>query len=87
MFAGGIGEKGAEFRKMVVEKVACLGFEIDEGRNGDPGESVVVDIGKEKEQEGKGKGNGRVLVCKTDEQFEMARGCAAEARTFKEEQK
>jgi len=52
-----------------------LGFEIDEEKNGSAGdgEGRVVGIGK------------NVLVCRTDEQFEMARGCAVEARKFKEE--
>lgn len=70
VFAGGIGEKGASLRSAIVEKCRCLGFEIDEARNGRKMEEVVVDIGWE--------GKGRVLVCKTDEQFEMARECALE---------
>jgi len=43
-------------------------------------EGVVVEIGA-----GSGDGNGRakkVLVCRTDEQLEMARGCMAEAEQF-----
>lgn len=80
VFAGGIGEKGAAFREMVVEKVECLGFAIDKGANAeDIGERKVMQIG-----EGRG---GKVLVCATDEQFEMARGCAVEAERFKKEQK
>lgn len=70
VFAGGIGEKGATLRSAIVEKCRCLGFEIDEVRNERKMEEVVVDIGRE--------GKGRVLVCKTDEQFEMARECALE---------
>lgn len=60
---------------MVVGQVACLGFSIDEERNGKAGDmdGRVTDVGK------------NVLVCRTDEQFEMARGCAVEARKFKEE--
>jgi len=54
-----------------------LGFgEVDGGRNADDevkAGGVVVDIGSE----GKGKGK-RILVCKTDEQREMARQCALE---------
>ncbi|KAK3941883.1 Acetokinase family-domain-containing protein [Diplogelasinospora grovesii] len=72
VFAGGIGEKGDTLRSAVVKNIACLGFAVDEGRNkkdekhkGD----VVRDItGKDARH--------HVLVCKTDEQFEMARGCA-----------
>ncbi|MCJ1244505.1 hypothetical protein MMC30_001703 [Trapelia coarctata] len=70
VFAGGIGEKGASLRSAIVAKCKCLGFEIDEERNGRKVEDVVADIGRE--------GTGRVLVCRTDEQFEMARGCALE---------
>jgi len=70
VFAGGIGEKGASLRSAIVEKCRCLGFEIDEASNGRKMEEEVVNIGRE--------GRGRVLVCKTDEQFEMARACALE---------
>ncbi|KAK0249310.1 hypothetical protein LTS16_000476 [Friedmanniomyces endolithicus] len=76
VFAGGIGEKGAELRRAVVGKVACLGFALDEGRNAEPdGEAVVADIGRE---EG-GGGKPRVLICQTDEQAEMARECVRDA--------
>jgi len=70
VFAGGIGEKGASLRSAIVENCKCLGYELDNERNGKKIEDVVEDIGKE--------GRGRVLVCKTDEQLEMARGCALE---------
>jgi acetate kinase len=75
VFAGGIGEKSAELRKRVVGACACLGFEIDEERNGRKIEDVVQDVGKEGAWH-------RVLVCQTDEQFEMARGCAADEELF-----
>ena len=66
VFAGGIGEKGAELRKRVVEQCACLGFGILEEANGKGGGGGVVrDIS--------GKGKHKVLICKTDEQLEMAR--------------
>ncbi|OBT39462.1 acetate kinase [Pseudogymnoascus sp. WSF 3629] len=66
VFAGGIGEKGAELRKSVVERCACLGFAIGEEANGKGGgDDVVRDIS--------GKGKHKVLICKTDEQLEMAR--------------
>lgn len=77
VFAGGIGEKGVQLRRAVVEKVACLGFAVDEGRNARPdGGAVVADIG----QEG---GKYRVLICQTDEQAEMARECAQEADSLR----
>jgi acetate kinase len=59
VFAGGIGEKSALLRSRVVEKCACLGYMIDEGKNSQPGEASVVEIGKE--------GKVRTLVCVTDE--------------------
>lgn len=70
MFAGGIGEKSARLRAAVVEQVGCLGFAIDEEANAaKQGVGVVQDVGR--------KGVvPRVLVCQTDEQFEMARTCA-----------
>jgi acetate kinase len=77
VFAGGIGEHGRELREVVVKGVECLGFGvIDAGQNADDkvrGGGVVVDIGSE----GKDK---RILVCKTDEQREMARECALEEK-------
>lgn len=83
MFAGGIGEKSALLRAKVMEKVKCLGFEIDSQRNEHvekgPDEVVVVDVGSE-------KARSRTLVCWTDEQFEMARACASDERFWREEQ-
>ncbi|KAE9971430.1 hypothetical protein EG327_009864 [Venturia inaequalis] len=75
VFAGGMGEKGSALRRAVIEGVNCLGFEIDEGKNEKPGEGVVEEITK-------GGARHRVLICKTDEQLEMARGCVAEAEKF-----
>ncbi|KAK0949682.1 hypothetical protein LTS01_025771, partial [Friedmanniomyces endolithicus] len=76
--AGGIGEKGAQLRQAVVEKVACLGFALDEGRNTKPdGEAVVTDIGKE------GGSKHRVLIFQTDEQAEMARECVQDAHSLR----
>ena len=76
MFAGGIGEKSEELRKRVVKDVECLGFEIDEEKNGKKVEHVVQDIGREGTTH-------RTLVCQTDEQFEMVRVVAADARFTK----
>lgn len=73
MFSGGIGEHGRELREAVTKAVECLGFGmVDAGRNADDNVNeggVVVDIGIE----GMDK---RILICKTDEQVEMARECA-----------
>ncbi|KAL9120073.1 MAG: hypothetical protein Q9187_003375 [Circinaria calcarea] len=75
VFAGGIGEKGVSLRSAVVEKCRCLGFELDAEKNKKSLEGVVQEIGR----------NGakyRTLVCRTDEQFEMARGCTANPELF-----
>ncbi|EMD34066.1 hypothetical protein CERSUDRAFT_117576 [Gelatoporia subvermispora B] len=72
VFSGGIGEKSADLREAVVEKVRCLGFEVDQTKNNgvDDQEGSVVEIWKSTED---GK---RILVCRTDEQMEMAKECA-----------
>ncbi|KAK3311331.1 acetate and butyrate kinase-like protein [Chaetomium strumarium] len=69
VFAGGIGEKSDRLRAAVVDQVGCLGFAIDEKANAAKVQAVVQEVGK--------KGvSPRVLVCQTDEQYEMARACA-----------
>lgn len=75
VFAGGIGERSPKLRRAVVERAGCLGFAVDEKRNGGGGggDAVVQDVGADDAKH-------RVLVCQTDEQFEMARTC-----TVKEE--
>lgn len=75
VFAGGIGEKSAKLRKRVVAACECLGFKIDESKNEKKVEDVVVDVSEEGARH-------KVLVCQTDEQFEMARGCAADEELF-----
>jgi hypothetical protein len=70
VFAGGIGEKSAKLRAAVVRQVRCLGFEIDSAKNENLSvEGVVEDITAP-------SNNHKVLVCQTDEQFEMAKTCA-----------
>lgn len=69
VFAGGIGEKGDELRRRVVDQVACLGFAIDDGPGDGEDGGVVRQIGS-------GEGGRKTLVCQTDEQLEMARFCA-----------
>lgn len=72
VFAGGIGEKSALLRRTLVDKCQCLGLAIDDVANdkGPGDEETVKDISK-----GSGKGP-RVLICQTNEQFEMAYHCA-----------
>jgi acetate kinase len=87
VFAGGIGERSALLRSRVVGNCKCLGFDVDEGLNEGVGETggVVLDVSAAEKWRNEGKGEKskqRVLVCRTDEQFEMARGCAADERLF-----
>lgn len=73
VFAGGIGEKSALLRKKVVEQCRCLGFRLaadgDDAAIVDNDERIVSEVGARDAKH-------RVLVCRTDEQFEMARMCA-----------
>lgn len=68
VFAGGIGEKSARLRSAVVDQASCLGFAIDDAKNNAEGDATVWDVGSKDSKQ-------RVLVCQTDEQFEMARDC------------
>ncbi|KOS20821.1 putative acetate kinase [Escovopsis weberi] len=71
VFAGGIGENSAKLRNAVVQQAGCLGFAIDEAANAAAaatGGDIVRDVGPRDAKP-------RVLVCQTDEQFEMARTC------------
>ncbi|KAM0128431.1 hypothetical protein ACHAP3_008282 [Botrytis cinerea] len=77
VFAGGIGEKSEILRRRVGEEIRCLGFEVDEERNAREIEETVQEIGKEGAKH-------RMLVCKTDEQFEMARHCVVDEGLFGE---
>ncbi|KAF7799808.1 hypothetical protein EIP86_011050 [Pleurotus ostreatoroseus] len=72
VFSGGIGEHSIELREEVVRRMKCLGFALDTEKNAtvDQTGGEVVEIG-EKTDDGH-----RILVCRTDEQLEMARECA-----------
>lgn len=72
VFSGGIGERSRELRSAVGDAVHNLGYStIDEHVNQEleRREAAVIDIGKQ-------DGGKRMLVCRTDEQFEMARACS-----------
>ena len=71
VFSGGIGERSVQLRAAVLEKCKCVGFGLDEGKNARVGEAegVVVEIGE-------GNEGMKSLVCRTDEQLEMARQCS-----------
>ncbi|PMD55984.1 acetate kinase-like protein [Hyaloscypha bicolor E] len=75
VFAGGIGEKSDLLRKRVTDEASCLGFEIDEELNGKKVKDVVQEVGKKEAKH-------RTLVCKTNEQFEMARFVAVDEKLF-----
>ncbi|KAK4071213.1 uncharacterized protein Triagg1_6244 [Trichoderma aggressivum f. europaeum] len=70
VFAGGIGERSARLRSAVVEQAGCLGFAIDEALNNAEaaGDATVRELSSKDSKH-------KVLVCQTDEQFEMARAC------------
>ncbi|KAF7548370.1 hypothetical protein G7Z17_g7106 [Cylindrodendrum hubeiense] len=69
VFAGGIGERSDKLRAAVVDRLACLGFTLDKARNAEPITNLVQDLAAKDSKHG-------ILVCQTDEQFEMARLCA-----------
>lgn len=75
VFAGGIGEKSSKLRDRVTKSVSCLGFDIDDTANEADITDVVQDLSA-------GGSRHRVLVCQTDEQFEMARSCAEDERIW-----
>ncbi|KAE9566968.1 putative acetate kinase [Colletotrichum fructicola] len=75
VFAGGIGEKSDKLRREVVDQCACLGFTIDAELNEKKIESTVQEVGKP-------DGRSRTLVCKTDEQLEMARLCTEKSELW-----
>jgi acetate kinase len=81
VFAGGIGEKSASLRAAVSERVSCLGFAIDKAANEellkDPGAKVVANITDANRPSS-------ILVCRTDEQFEMARTCTSREELWSE---
>ncbi|KAF9223440.1 acetate and butyrate kinase [Gyrodon lividus] len=71
VFAGGVGERSEELRRAIGEALNYLGYSaINEHVNKglDHCEGIIVDIGRH-------DGGKRMLVCRTDEQLEMAREC------------
>jgi acetate kinase len=70
VFAGGIGERSAELRSAVADGVAALGFKLLDKANVD-----VVRVEDEVIEISEGSGH-QIVVCRTDEQEEMARECA-----------
>ena len=60
VFAGGIGEKSAYLRRLIIDKVSCLGFAIDEAANDQP--KVDGDMAVLGDHQGR-----KALMCLTDE--------------------
>uniref|UniRef100_A0A0W0EXN9 Probable acetate kinase n=1 Tax=Moniliophthora roreri TaxID=221103 RepID=A0A0W0EXN9_MONRR len=88
VFAGGIGEKSKELREFVGDWVGCIGYGSGGGTVGggvdkelntqvEQKDGAVIDISLRNEKKGEAKEK-RILVCRTDEQFEMAWQCAVE---------
>jgi acetate kinase len=67
-FSGGIGERSEDLRKAVIDKVACLGFKLDDGSRSTNSSDAVTRLGPS------------VLLIKTNEEFEMAWECARDKR-------
>ncbi|CAK7267603.1 hypothetical protein SEPCBS119000_002638 [Sporothrix epigloea] len=79
VFAGGIGERSDRLRQAVVEQCACLGFSIDKTAN----EEAAHAAGTVMDLTSKSGGQHRVLVCRTDEQLEMAREGSANEKLWR----
>lgn len=79
VFAGGIGEKGTKLRERIVQGTKCLGFKLDAEKNekAASAEDVVTDIESADSRH-------KVLVCRTDEQLQMARSTCADAEKFRQ---
>ncbi len=61
VFAGGIGEKGALLRTAIIGRCNCLGFELDQEKNGQRPKKLVEDVSKEGVKH-------KTLIVQTDEQ-------------------
>ncbi|KAJ6466557.1 acetate and butyrate kinase [Mycena vitilis] len=73
VFSGGIGEHSKELRAFIGERIKCLRYEMDAARNEavDSVEGAVVEVGVTRDE----TPAKQLLVCRTDEQLEMARQC------------
>jgi acetate kinase len=73
VFAGGIGEKSALLRQAVTQECSSLGFDLDAQRNshGAEDDKPVTDLTRDYSSDKK-EVKPRVLICQTDEQFQMA---------------
>ena len=78
VFADGIGEKILQLREKVSKTCTCLEFELNQERNASEDEvepkRTMRSIGSNKEKQ--------ILVCETEEQFEMARHCMSDTGLY-----
>lgn len=77
VFAGGIGEKSPQLRRAVADRCSCLGFKLDDAQNFRSDEEELS-----KTVRSIGHGEKHVLVCETNEQFEMAYQCMRDQRLY-----
>ena len=77
VFAGGIGEKSAQLRQAVADKCSCLGFRLDDAKNKSRDDAELS-----KKVRTIGHGGKAILVCGTDEQFEMAYQCMQDRKLY-----
>lgn len=71
VFAGGIGEKGVQLRKVISQKIECLGYPpLDNALNDNANKQkeIVVQLSRPVLDENDARRPKRILVCKTDEQ-------------------
>jgi acetate kinase len=78
VFAGGIGERSSQLREKVWKTCACLGFELDQDRNASEDKVEL----KRTVRSISGNEEKQLLVCETDEQFEMAYQCMSDSRLY-----
>lgn len=78
VFSGGLGENSAYLRQRVVERCKCLGFDsLSHEKNNDlPPDKIVFEIGD-------AGGKIKVIVCKTNEELEIARQCVMKPEFWK----
>lgn len=77
VFSGGIGERSSQLRATVANKCACLGFNLDDGRNRSKDQDEISKV-----VQSIGGGSRQILVCQTDEQYEMAYQCMQDEKLY-----
>ncbi|KAF5327816.1 hypothetical protein D9619_004575 [Psilocybe cf. subviscida] len=87
VFAGGIGEKSVELRKVTSQKIECLGYpSLDASLNDGASKQkeTVIQISSHSFNESAAVRPKQILMCKTDEQYEMAHECAQDRSLWRE---